>query len=43
MLDAFFEFTKERKEYKWVHWNMRDSNYGFHAIELGSGLIKSTI
>lgn len=34
MLDAFFEFAKERKEYKWVHWNMRDGNYGFHAIEL---------
>lgn len=34
MLDAFFEFAKERREYKWVHWNMRDGNYGFHAIEL---------
>ncbi|NCC62194.1 MAG: hypothetical protein EOM12_14920 [Verrucomicrobiae bacterium] len=34
MLDAFFELVKERKEYKWLHWNMRDENYGFHAIEL---------
>ena len=34
MLDAFFCFAKECKEYKWVHWNMRDANYGFHALEL---------
>lgn len=34
MLDNFFVLAKERKEYKWVHWNMRDENYGFHALEL---------
>jgi hypothetical protein len=34
MISAFFEFAKERKDYKWVHWNMRDENFGFHAIEL---------
>lgn len=34
MLDAFYEFVRERTGHKWVHWNMRDGNYGFHAIEL---------
>lgn len=33
MLDEFFEFVKEHKEYTWIHWNMRDINYGFKAIE----------
>ena len=32
MLTAFFSFVKKHKEYKWVHWNMRDINYGFGAI-----------
>lgn len=34
MLEEFFEWAKEHKEYKWLHWNMRDENYGFHALEL---------
>ncbi len=33
MLDEYFEFVKLHKEYNWVHWNMRDINYGFEAIE----------
>ncbi|MCG8625995.1 MAG: hypothetical protein MJE68_28860 [Proteobacteria bacterium] len=33
MLKQFFKFVKEKREYKWVHWNMRNENYGFHAIE----------
>jgi DNA gyrase/topoisomerase IV subunit A len=33
MLDEFFEFAKEHKDYTWIHWNMRDINYGFEAIE----------
>jgi hypothetical protein len=32
MLDEFYDFAKKHKEYKWIHWNMRDSNYGFDAI-----------
>ena len=32
MLTDFFSFVKKHKEYKWVHWNMRDINYGFGAI-----------
>lgn len=33
MLKAFYEFVKKQKrEYKWIHWNMRDHFYGFAAI-----------
>lgn len=49
MLAEFFEFARLREPYVWVHWNMRDINYGFEAIEhrykvlgveLGSSLFK---
>ncbi len=33
MLDEFFEYAKEHKNFFWIHWNMRDMNYGFKAIE----------
>lgn len=33
MLDEFFEFIKTHQNYTWLHWNMRDINYGFQAIE----------
>ncbi len=33
MLDQFFQFVKEHSVMKWLHWNMRDINYGFKAIE----------
>ena len=33
MLDEFFEYAKEHQNYVWIHWNMRDINYGFRAIE----------
>lgn len=33
MLSEFFAFVREHKSYIWVHWNMRDINYGFEAIE----------
>lgn len=33
MLDNFFNFVKNNLDKKWIHWNMRDSNYGFKAIE----------
>ncbi|WP_291117874.1 hypothetical protein [Empedobacter sp. UBA7248] len=32
MLEEFYKFSKSHKEYKWIHWNMRDSNFGFDAI-----------
>lgn len=33
MLDEFFEYAKEHSNFFWIHWNMRDMNYGFKAIE----------
>lgn len=33
MLDEFFDFIKSRHGYSFIHWNMRDINYGFQAIE----------
>lgn len=32
MLNEFSKFVKRHQHHKWVHWNMRDSNYGFEAI-----------
>ena len=32
LLSDFYAFTEKYKDYKWVHWNMRDANYGFEAI-----------
>ena len=33
MLDEFYQFMKDhQRAYAWLHWNMRDSNYGFEAI-----------
>lgn len=33
MLKEFYEFMEKHKSYDWVHWNMRDINYGFPALE----------
>lgn len=33
MLDRYFNFLHSRQHYNWIHWNMRDMNYGFAAIE----------
>lgn len=33
MLDEFYDFARSHATHKWVHWNMRDINYGFAAIE----------
>jgi hypothetical protein len=33
MLDDFFEFLRYRQTSHFIHWNMRDGNYGFSAIE----------
>ncbi|GCD76943.1 hypothetical protein JCM31826_04250 [Thermaurantimonas aggregans] len=33
MLNEFYEFVEEHKHYKWIHWNMRNINYGFEALE----------
>ena len=33
MLEQFFEHLAGFKDMKYLHWNMRDSSYGFQAIE----------
>ena len=33
MLEQYFDFVQRHEQYTWIHWNMRDSNYGFYAIE----------
>lgn len=33
MLKQYFDFVGQHQQYFGVHWNMRDSNYGFYAIE----------
>jgi hypothetical protein len=32
MLEEFYKYAGERKDFKWLHWNMRDINYGFAAL-----------
>lgn len=32
MLNEFSLFIKSHPAHKWIHWNMRDSNFGFEAI-----------
>jgi hypothetical protein len=32
-LDEFFELVRTHQGFTWMHWNMRDINYGFQAIE----------
>lgn len=33
MLDQYFALVTSHQHFHWVHWNMRDVNYGFAAIE----------
>jgi hypothetical protein len=33
MLDEFFKFVGSHRGFNYLHWNMRDINYGFPAIE----------
>jgi len=32
MLDNFYTYVDDHPKHKWLHWNMRDINYGFQAI-----------
>ncbi len=32
MLERFYDYIKTKKDKVWIHWNMRDINYGFQAI-----------
>ena len=33
MLERYFSFVNIHQQYAWMHWNMRNVNYGFAAIE----------
>lgn len=33
MLEEFFDYLDKHKQHYWVHWNMRDVNYGFQSLE----------
>lgn len=32
MLDEFYDFVRRHSNAVWIHWNMRDINYGFPAL-----------
>jgi hypothetical protein len=32
MLDDFYAYVRTHRDYTWLHWNMRDSKFGFQAI-----------
>ena len=40
MLQAFYKYVKTHKSHTWVHWKMRDSNYGFEAIDNRMKILK---
>ena len=40
MLNKFNKFILNNKHHFWIHWNMRDSNYGFEAITHRSQVLK---
>lgn len=33
LLDEYFAFVQENQGYTWAHWNMRNVNFGFQALE----------
>lgn len=33
MLEGYFDFLRTHADCQFLHWNMRDSNYGFYAVE----------
>lgn len=33
MLKDFYAYVKRHNSYSWVHWNMRNANFGFEAID----------
>lgn len=42
MLTDFSSFVSQNATHKWIHWNMRDSNYGFEAINNRIKILKGT-
>lgn len=43
MLRDFAEFLKIHKDVNWIHWNMRDGNYGFQAINHRYRILKNKL
>ena len=41
MLNDFYRFVNEHKEDSWIHWNMRDINYGFEALKYRATLLNA--
>lgn len=39
MLKEFFKYVEEHKDFKWIHWNMRDISYGFEALKFRAELL----
>ena len=39
MLEEFYKFVSDHKTHRWIHWHMRDSNYGFEAIQNRSRIL----
>ena len=33
MLEEFYDYAKRHQSHTWLHWNMRNINYGFAALE----------
>ena len=42
MLSEFFEYAEKHQNLFWIHWNMRDINYGFKAIEHRFSVLEGT-
>ncbi|CNK89436.1 Uncharacterised protein [Yersinia enterocolitica] len=42
MLQGYFEFIEKYSECVFIHWNMRDESFGFHAIEHRFKVLKGT-
>ena len=40
MLNEYYKFVKAHRDHYWVHWNMRDINYGFEAINHRFSVLK---
>lgn len=43
MLQEYFNFLKENAHKTFIHWNMRDINYGFQAIEHRGAVLRCDI
>lgn len=42
MLDEFFNYANTHQHCTWLHWNMRDINYGFQALEHRHRVLEGT-